>query len=161
MIKSKPCNAPNCLLPRFSGGYCKRHGYLKVSKPKREPVDRNLFKREVKAPENNYDLNKWFEEKMKSDHICENCGKSLAGLNNFEWRASQHHILEKSKFDSLKAHPLNHLVLGFYCCHGQWHTSMLNASKMPIFSKAKKIVLELLPLIPKDEIKHVSSYYLS
>ncbi len=105
-------------------------------------------------------LKLWFSSKMQtSSRICENCHKDLSNLNDNDWMGSQHHVLEKSVFFSVKTHPLNHLVLGRWCCHPQWHTSMLNASKMAIFPTAKIIVQSLYSLLTDREKGRVSEYY--
>lgn len=86
------------------------------------------------------ELEAWFKNKMKLPKVCENCGARLDSLNEKAWHGSQHHILDKALFPSVKTHDLNHLVLGFYCCHSQWHTSIENAKKMPIWNHAKRKV---------------------
>ncbi len=86
------------------------------------------------------ELENWFKMKMRLPKVCDNCGTRLNSLNEKEWRGSHHHILDKSLFPSVKTHDLNHLVLGFYCCHSQWHTSIENAKKMPIWNYAKRKV---------------------
>lgn len=107
------------------------------------------------------ELDLWFMVKMKeSPRICENCGKDLSGLNDTDWKGSQHHILEKSIYKSVRTHSENHLVLGRWCCHPQFHTSMLNASKMPIFPEANRKVVEMLPLLKPEEIRRISEYYI-
>lgn len=116
--------------------------------------------REKDRLEGENDLEAWFLLQMHSnERICDNCGVSLHYLNEWAWRGSQHHCLEKSLFLSVATNPVNHLVLGYYCCHSQWHSSMLNASKMPCFSKAKEIVEMLYPLLTDREKGRISEYY--
>lgn len=116
--------------------------------------------REKDRLEGKDDLEAWFLLQMHSNEkICDNCGISLAHLNEWAWRGSQHHCLEKSLFPSVATNPINHLVLGYYCCHQQFHTSMLNASKMPVFQKAKEIVEILYPLLTDREQGRISEYY--
>ena len=86
------------------------------------------------------ELDLWFKMKMRLPKVCDNCGARLDRLNDKEWRGSQHHILDKALFPSVKTHDLNHIVLGFYCCHSQWHTSIENAKKMSIWGYAKRKV---------------------
>ena len=106
------------------------------------------------------ELDLWFMAKMKeSPRKCQNCNKDLSNLNDTDWKGSQHHILEKSIFKSVKTHPNNHLVLGRWCCHPQVHTSMKNASKMNVFSLANEKVIEMLPLLTNYERCRVSEYY--
>jgi hypothetical protein len=98
------------------------------------------------------DLKKWFSDKMiNSLKRCENCGASLARYNEKDWYGSQHHVLEKSLYPSVMVDPDNHLVLGKWCCHSQWHTSYENAAKMPIFPKAISIINTLYQKLTKDE----------
>lgn len=86
------------------------------------------------------ELENWFKMKMRSPKVCENCGTRLNSLNEREWLGCQHHLLDKALFPSVKTHTLNHIVLGFYCCHSHWHTSMENAKKMLIWNYAKRKV---------------------
>lgn len=99
-------------------------------------------------------LDKWFEDKMTNSlRKCENCGKSLAHYNDLDWRGSQHHVLEKALYPSVATHPMNHLVLGKWCCHHVWHVSWEKASKMSIFPKAIDIIKNLYTLLPTEEKK--------
>lgn len=96
----------------------------------------------------------WFSEKMKiSEPICENCGCKINKYNHEEWHGSQAHILPKSIFNSVKTHPLNHLVLCRYgnFCHGQYDSSWDNASKMPVFKIAKERFYQFQHLIVLPE----------
>jgi hypothetical protein len=99
------------------------------------------------------ELDLWFSLKMNTcEKICENCGASLLNYNEWEWRGSQHHIIEKSKINgcpSVATNPYNHGVLGYWCCHSQWHTSWSNAVKMPFF----KIAKERFELFKKDIVE--------
>lgn len=145
--------ASNCKHSTCQGEICRR---TPTPKKPRKPIKTRSFK----PKEGQSELNAWFEDKMiNSIPVCENCGKSLFGLNDVDWKGSQHHVLEKSLFPSVKTHPLNHLVLGRWCCHPQWHTSMLNASKMKIFPKAKGIVLVLFEFLTPREKSKISKYY--
>lgn len=106
-------------------------------------------------------LEKYFMFHMKhSDMVCDNCGKSLRHYNAVDWRGSQHHIFEKQHFKSLEANLDNHLVLGKWCCHPQWHTNYQNASKMEAFKLAIPIIKKLYPLIPQNEIRFIPDEYL-
>lgn len=96
-------------------------------------------------------LYNWYQEGMNTrEPICENCGKEINKNNQKEWHGSQAHILPKSPnsgFPSVATHPMNRLILGYYCCHGQFDSSWLNASEMPVFELAK-LKFEMF----KDEI---------
>ncbi len=131
-------------------GRCQFHYKVYRSKINKEKRGKSNNWRSGKPSEfrkRSNELFNWFEEKMKtSEPRCENCGQKINKANIRVWRGSQHHILEKSLFPSISAHPLNHGVLGMYCCHGQWHTSWENAQKMPFF----KIALERFMAFEKD-----------
>ncbi|HEY9342153.1 MAG TPA: hypothetical protein VIQ23_11260 [Hanamia sp.] len=106
------------------------------------------------------DLKNWFKFHMiNSKMVCENCGEDLSHYNENDWKGCQHHVLEKSIFHSVSTVLNNHVVLGKWCCHSQFHTSMLNASKMNIFDKCTKIVNELYPLLTNEEKGKISEYY--
>lgn len=152
----------NCVNVNWGHGYCKNHQYLRPPKEKREQVNhRGLFVREIEPIQvGENDLAAWFKDKMKnSPRVCQNCGKSLLGLNDTDWMGSQHHVLYKEHFKSVKSHPNNHLVLGKFCCHTQIHTSHENAAKMDIFPKAKEIVISLLSELTKEELRRIPKIY--
>lgn len=103
----------------------------------------------------------WFNYFMiNAKKRCENCDASLEHYNEEDWRGSQHHILEKSIFPSVAGNLVNHMVLGKWCCHGQWHSSLLNASKMDCFYLAKSRVQRLLPKLTEQERNRVDEIFL-
>lgn len=102
----------------------------------------------------------WFAYHMQhSPMICANCKADLSNYDQVAWHGSQHHVLEKSEFPSVATHLLNHLPIGMYCCHGQVHTSLLNASKMRIFPMVCEIVEKLYPLLSWEERRKVPECY--
>ena len=106
------------------------------------------------------DLKNWFKFHMINSKMkCENCGADLSSYNEKDWKGSQHHVLEKSIFPSVSTDLRNHVVLGKWCCHSQFHTSMMNASKMKIFNKCIEIVNSLRPLLTNIEQGKISEYY--
>ena len=117
------------LLPKVKKSYV----IPKVSAKKKAAMGGKLFVEDV-------ELERWFKMKMRLPKVCDNCGTRLNSLSEKEWRGSQHHILDKALFPSVKTHDLNHIILGFYCCHSQWHTSIENAKKMLIWNYAKRKV---------------------
>jgi hypothetical protein len=172
------CEFEKCKYPVFGTDKITGKGYCRSHQTKRTDYDRRTIIQKAMAKQsaletkvrslNSLPANKeqligkgfikdenlelWFRYQMQvSEKICDNCNKGLYNLNEKEWRGSQHHVYEKALFPSLKAHPKNHLVIGFYCCHGQVHTSILNLSKMNIFPIVKKILLELYPELPPNE----------
>jgi len=116
----------------------------------------------VKPDTYSKDLDFWFKYfTINAKRVCENCDKSLAHYNDEDWFGSQHHILEKSKFPSVAGNLINHMVLGKWCCHSQWHTSMLNASKMDCFYLAKHRVKKILQNLTPEELNRVDPLYLT
>lgn len=115
----------------------------------------------VKPKDYNKKLDSWFKYFIvNAPKRCENCNTSLAHYNDEDWFGSQHHILEKSRFPSVAGNLNNHMVLGKWCCHSQWHTSMDNASKMRCFDLAKLRVKKLLPQLTEAELNRVSELLL-
>lgn len=85
------------------------------------------------------ELELWFLLGMNTfPMICENCGKYLDHYTAWEWRGSNHHIIEKHLCPSVQSNQFNRAIIGYYCCHGQCHTSSLNLTKMPVFPILKE-----------------------
>src|SRR5574337_1390690 len=106
-----------------------------------------------------YELQLWFMFHMvNSKRECENCGADLSHYNATEWKGSQHHIAEKSLCPSVESNIYNHGVLGYYCCHSQWHSSFLNSSKMPFMKIAKQRFQLFKHLIPAEELRKVNPF---
>jgi hypothetical protein len=100
------------------------------------------------------DIQKWFNFFMvNAKRKCENCGFSLKHYSDNDWYGSQNHILEKSLFPSVAANLHNHMVLGKWCCHSQWHTSWHNAQKMECFPLAIIRVNRLISLLTPEELR--------
>jgi len=139
---------------------------LKIKKKNRQespkhpvPKVKNVV---IKPDTYSKDLGVWFNYfTINAIRICENCDASLSHYNDEDWFGSQHHILEKSKFPSVAGNLNNHMVLGKWCCHSQWHTSMLNASKMQCFYLAKHRVQKLLPKLTEAELNKVDPLFLN
>jgi DNA-directed RNA polymerase subunit N (RpoN/RPB10) len=109
--------------------------------------------------ETNKALDKWFADKMTSPRICENCGKDLSSLSDKDWKGSQHHILEKSLFTSVKTHVLNHLVLGRWCCHPVVTQDPEKIIEMRCFEKAKARVKAMRNDIIFTELRRIPYYF--
>ncbi len=151
------CSVDKCSTPNFSKdkltnkGYCKIHQNRRTDYDKRTIVQKGIAKqkslnskiRGLNKPdiESEYanKLSLWFKYQMQvSKRVCENCGASLHHYTENDWFGSQHHIIEKSLCPSVASHPQNHIVLGFWCCHSQNHTSWINMSKMACYEEMKK-----------------------
>lgn len=126
---------------------------------------KNIAILEEKGIVKDSDLELWYRMQMKSnERICDNCGKSLAHYNDWSWRSSQNHIVDKSHLNgcpSVATNPLNHNVLGMWCCHSQWGTSFLNQSKMPCFEAAKSKFQLFKHLIPQEQLRKINPHLLT
>lgn len=162
----KPCQSSGCIYPIFSHNYCKFHQGKRTDekyKSRKSISQTHIEKMKEKVNgngvvEKNEDeekMNEWFLEGMKAEKICDNCGKSLKSYNEKDWRGSQHHVLEKSLYPSVKTNPLNRLRLGKWCCHHVWHSSWERASQMRVFPKAIEIIKKLYPLLTRDERRKI------
>lgn len=108
----------------------------------------------------------WYADKMKfSSPFCENCGSLINKYDPKSWHGCQAHILPKTKeggFPSIATHEHNHMVLCMYgnSCHGQYDSSWLNASRMPVFKIAKKRFLLFKDDIAPEEMRRIPEYFL-
>ena len=83
---------------------------------------------------------------------CENCGEFISEQY---YRAATAHILMKSKFYSVRAHPKNKLFLGAGCgCHNESHR-WDTFSKMQIWPIAVRNFKEIYPFIDDAEKKNI------
>ncbi len=106
------------------------------------------------------ELTMWFNYfNVNAKRECENCEAPLTHYNQEDWMGSQHHILEKSIFLSVAGNLNNHMVLGKWCCRGQWHSSQMNAQKMECFEMAKLRVRKLIPLLTEEEKRRIPDMY--
>lgn len=86
--------------------------------------------------------------------VCAECGKPLDFSNEAVAYGSQAHIMPKGIFKSIALHPANRVILGRWCCHGQYDSNWLNASRMKIWSHVKFIVFNvLIPALPQHEYR--------
>lgn len=139
---------------------CGYHYKIAMSKRSEERRKERAEKQGIDLNEEKIKMDEWFAFHMKhSARICENCGKDLRSLNEKEWRGSQHHVLEKSLFPSVKFNRFNHLILGFYCCHPIVSNLPSDIVNMNVFKKAKQIVKELRPNIIFSEIRRIPDYF--
>lgn len=112
------------------------------------------------------DLVKWFRKKMEtSQAICENCGKFAGWIKKPEykklWHSSQAHILPRAIFESVKCHPLNHVVLfpGFSqaCnCHDVFDLcSQEDRELMPVWKKCIPKIVMMFPDLTEEEVSRL------
>lgn len=107
------------------------------------------------------ELQEWFNFHMSiSPMRCENCNTSLKHYNRLDWYGSQHHIIEKHLCPSVGTVLENHMVLGKWCCHSQWHTNYTNAQKMPCFPLAVERFKLFKDRIALNEVRKIPDCFL-
>ena len=135
-LMAKPCKYDGCNLPRFSGGYCKRHLYM-VEKYKKM-ADKQYFRSSTPlSPRKGYKIPKvskkrskelksysqidMFREiwnEMPKPRVCPVSGMMLdhyEGKDNFHWLFA--HVLPKGKYPKAKLDKENIVVV-----HPKVHT---------------------------------------
>jgi hypothetical protein len=110
-------------------------------------------------------LREWFKyHAANSERKCENCGADLSSYSDADWRACQHHLIDKSPTNgcpSVAAVLENHGVLCKWGkgdsggCHSLWHSSYETASKMPFFKIAKERFEKFKHLISEEEKRKI------
>lgn len=105
-------------------------------------------------------LEKWFYD-IQAFHCgtvggtkCEECG---AWIPQAYMRSATAHLLPKKLFKSVSTHKSNYLILGAACgCHEKTHR-IDKFVTMNIWPEAAKRIKEMIPLLPFDELKYLSS----
>lgn len=103
-------------------------------------------------------LNEWFEKIAKKHTLgvvgfCMECGAQIPAEY---MRHATAHLLPKKLFKSIATNDLNYLILGAGCgCHDKTHR-IDKFVQMKIWPTAAKLINQLLPLLPYDELKYVS-----
>lgn len=130
----------------------KSYAIPKVSEKRKKKVDGQAL----------VGLNEWFaaiEQRYFSKGFanCMECGDVIPVVFA---RAATAHLLPKKLFKSVATHPLNYLILGAGCgCH--YKTDRVDKfTTMKIWSEAARRIKEMIPLLPFDELKYLSSQLL-
>ncbi len=153
MIKRKVGICPKC--PDGSAptiliaGQCQNHYWFEKNN-----------KQKKKSEPDPTPVGPWFDYHNSSCvWVCENCGAILNPFTPKVASSCQAHIIPKKLFPSVKNVLENHLVLGGLhqpcTCHGQYDSSWLNATKMPVFEKAKQRFIKFAHLIHPSEYKNL------
>ncbi len=132
----------------------------------RNKANKNALSRKLHIEQNkvdNKDLNQWFagiERKHSNGKgaYCMECGEWIPQMY---MRHATAHLLPKKTFDSVKTHELNYLILGAGCgCHTK--TDRLDKFvSMKIWPEAARRIKIMMPLLPFDELKYISSQLLA
>lgn len=149
-------NRKNGLLPK-----------MEFKKPKK-PIAKIGVKKQAeinnaKLAINESDLDAWFDS-IRIYHcgavggcVCMECKRWIPETY---MRCATAHLLPKKIFKSVATHPLNYLILGAGCgCHDKTHT-ISKFVKMKIWPEAKKRILEMMPMLPMDELRRISNQLL-
>ena len=110
------------------------------------------------------ELDKWFHDIEKKHFTefggcyCMECGRWIHP--SFARHATAH-LLPKKTFKSVATHELNYLILGVGCgCH--YKTDRVDKFiKMKVWPEAARRIKIMLPLLPIDELRHISSQLLT
>lgn len=86
----KPCIAPDCLYPRFSSGFCKRHQYLRTdAKATKKGIKKRSAGRSDEEREYNRVCDEIDAEAIETnERTCVFCGKRI---EDDEWEDKHHH----------------------------------------------------------------------
>jgi len=95
----------------------------------------------------------WYKARIKeASGRCVECNQRINYRDPASAYGSQAHLLPKELFPSVALHPLNNVELGRWCCHGQYDSSWLNASRMKVWPHALDVIVhELVPLLTRKE----------
>lgn len=149
----KPLIAKRC-----QSHYWQHRNKIKSSKP----ADDSIVEKSIKTKTGASELVLWYQKIMREEApVCWECNKKINKNNPIEWHGSIAHILPKSIFPSIKTHPYNYLILGMYCCHGQYDSNWQNASKMQVLHIAKIRFDEFKESISKSEYRRIPEIFLS
>lgn len=110
-------------------------------------------------PASKIELDLWFDN-IRKEHFgndgcaCMECGSFIPV--QFARHATAH-LLPKKLFKSVATHPENYMILGAGCgCHVKTDRVDLFV-KMSVWPEAARRIKEMLPLLPFDELKYLSS----
>lgn len=132
----------------------------------RNKANKNALGRKLHEAQDNVerkDLNEWFNRiELKHSN-----GKGCYCMECGEWipqqymRAATAHLLPKRLFRSISTHELNYLILGAGCgCH--YKTDRVDKFiQMKVWPEAARRIKIMMPLLPFDELKYISSQLLN
>lgn len=109
------------------------------------------------------ELDVWFnnikEKHWGIKHYCEcmECGTIIPVTYS---RHATAHLLPKKLFKSVATHELNYLILGAQCCHEKTHR-VDKFVTMDVWPEAARRIKVMMPLLPFDELKYLSSQLLT
>jgi len=134
----------------------------------RKPIPKKSAKKlaQEKSPEyknEKTELEKWFKD-IQAKHFTSYGGRCMECGAHIPVEFARHaiaHLLAKKLFLSVKTHPLNYLILGAGCgCH-QKTDRVDTFVKMRIWGEAAYRIKQLIPLLPFDEYRYISTQLLT
>lgn len=151
-------------------GLLPKEAVAKAKKPLKKVSDKKAAEnKEAKAngqkkPASKLELDKWFDDIKRHETritgygICMEC-KQCFSLSYF--RHATAHLLPKKLFKSVATHPLNYLILGAGCgCHEKTHR-VDKFVQMKCWPEAARRIKLMIPELPFDELKYLSSQLLT
>lgn len=109
------------------------------------------------------ELEKWFFD-IQEKHwatgwcACQECGEMIPKTYA---RPAIAHLLPKKLFKSIATHPLNYLILGAGCGDHYKTDRVDKFSQMKVWGEAARRIKIMIPLLPFDELKYLSSQLLN
>jgi len=136
---------------------------IKKVSDKKAAEDKKLKEAGTKLP-SKLELDVWFaaikEKHWGIRHFCQcmECGTIIPADYS---RHATAHLLPKKLFQSVATHELNYLILGAHCgCHAR--TDRVDKFvQMEVWPEAARRIKVMLPLLPFDELKYLSSQLLT
>lgn len=139
----------------------KTYSIPKVSKKRAAQIEAD--KKAATKPAGKFELDKWFHD-IHTKHFndkgyfpCMECGASIP------FKFSRHataHLLPKKLFKSVATHPLNYLILGAGCGDHEKTHRIDKFITMKIWPEAARRIKILIPLLPVEELGHISNQLL-
>jgi len=135
--------------------------FKKPKKPMKKISDKKAMELKVGKESGSADsLEKWFDD-IRVRHcgnlrgcFCQECG---SWISEEYMRAATAHLLAKKIFKSVATHPINYLILGAGCgCHDKTHR-VDKFVQMKVWPLAASRIKQLIPLLPFDELRHISN----
>jgi len=115
-------------------------------------------------PASKLELDKWFFdiEKIHLDGLsgfrCMECNEWIPAKY---FRHATAHLLPKKLFPSVATHPINYLILGAGCGDHEKTHRIDKFIQMKVWPEAARRIKIMIPLLPFDELKYLSSQLLT
>lgn len=130
-----------------------------IPKKSKKRIEQEAKEKITGKPATKLELEVWFDEIAKKEMsygvaLCSECKATI--LPQYIRHATAH-LLPKKIFKSVATHPLNYLILGAGCgCHAK--TDRVDKFvQMKVWPEAARRIKEMIPLLPFDELKYLSS----